>query len=181
MFSCPKAQSAGPGTDALITPYRLRRRPAHAVRVEMDAAGLRLLSCEQSTIGPLRGDRCAGASIRINPPLAPSSHSVYAYRPCASSCRTAPLRVHKNCIGFADAAASRRGVVRARHHFLGAVRLARCRCIGIAGELAWRDGGDKARAPYSHGHAWRDGGDKARAPHAHGHAWRDGGDKARAP
>ena len=38
--------------------------------------------CQQSTIGPFRGDRCAGASICINPPLASSSHSVSAYRLC---------------------------------------------------------------------------------------------------
>ena len=89
MFSCPKAQSAGPGTDALITPYRLRRRPAHAVRVEMDAAGLRLLSCEQSTIGPLRGDQVRW-SVH---PHQPAARTIISQRLCISSLRQQPAAV----------------------------------------------------------------------------------------
>ena len=88
-LSCPNAQSVGPGTDALITQYRLCRRPAHAVRVEMDAAGLRLLSVSAVHHWPV-----SGRPVRWNVhPHQPAACTVISQRLCISSLHWQPAAV----------------------------------------------------------------------------------------
>jgi len=124
-LSCPNAQLVGPGIDALITQYCLCRRPAHAVLVEVDAAGLRLLSVSAVHHWPV-----SGRPVRWNVhPHQPAACTVISQRLCISSLHWQPAAVGlrrcaytRTASAVADAAASRRRVVHARHHSLGAVR-----------------------------------------------------------
>ena len=122
--------------------YRLCRRPAHGLGFRGVGADARVSgpSCRHPVLGAIDAPkrRCADSS------LPPPYHSVLTYRSFASSRRSCGGEYTRIASAVADAAASRRIVVRARHHYLGA---ARCRRVGMAAQRS-RGGVARLRGRY---------------------------------